>query len=180
MLGGLICLGLLLVTPAHAGLLCTVFKYCLYEGVPFTIKVVDKETGSPLPNVHALAEWLQQGRFGAGGPVMVQDAVSGPDGVLTFPAWGPLRGSPDGLLVYEAPVITLCGGCGPSARSALPGIRNPVSSSGISSARSSKWKERGDELRPTRDGNPGPGRSFGVKIEFSSRDRQQLRNRNPG
>jgi hypothetical protein len=105
-LGGSICLGLLLVTPAHAGLLCTVFKYCLYEGVPFTIKVVDKETGSPLPNVHALAEWLQQGRFGAGGPVMVQDAVSGPDGVLTFPAWGPLRGSPDGLLVYEAPVIT--------------------------------------------------------------------------
>lgn len=38
---------------------------------------------------------------------MVQEAVSGLDGVLIFPAWGPLRGSTAGLVLNQDPVITL-------------------------------------------------------------------------
>lgn len=98
---------LLPARPAAADLLCSLFKHCFYEGVAFRITVVDKETGQPLADVHALAEWGQYGAFGRNGPLMVQDAVSGPDGVLAFPAWGPIRGSSEGLIVNEAPVITL-------------------------------------------------------------------------
>jgi hypothetical protein len=39
--------------------------------------------------------------------MMVQDATSGPDGVLRFPAWGSLRGSREGLNTPKAPVVTL-------------------------------------------------------------------------
>ena len=99
-------LGLLPARPAEANLLCSLFSYCLYEGVPFTIRVVD-QSGQPLADVHALAEWVQHGMYGMGGPLMVQDAVSGPDGVLAFPGWGPIRGSPDGLYLASDPLITL-------------------------------------------------------------------------
>jgi hypothetical protein len=68
---------------------------------------VDGETVKPLADVHALVEWNQYGYHGSGGPLMVQDAVSGPDGVLTFPAWGPMRGSSGGLELNQDPVITL-------------------------------------------------------------------------
>ena len=98
---------LLPARPAAADPLCSLFKYCFYEGVAFPITVVDKETGQPLADVHALAEWGQYGVYGTDGPVMVQDAVSGPDGVLAFPAWGPVRGSPDGLELASDPLITL-------------------------------------------------------------------------
>jgi hypothetical protein len=105
--GLLLGLGLLLpARPAEANVLCALFSYCLYEGVPFTIRVVD-QTGQPLAGVHALAEWVQWGMYGMGPPLMVQDAVSGPDGVLAFPAWGPIRGSPAGLVEASDPVITL-------------------------------------------------------------------------
>ena len=102
----LCCLGLLallLARPAEADVLCTLFNYCLYEGVAFTIRVVD-QNGQPLADVHALAECLDREHRT---PHMAQDAVSGPDGVLAFPAWGPLRGSPAGLIPGEDPVITL-------------------------------------------------------------------------
>jgi hypothetical protein len=100
------CLGLLallLARPAEADVLCTLFSYCRYEGVAFTIRVVD-QNGQPLAGVHALAEWLDRQHAT---PHMAEDAVSGPDGVLAFPAWGPLRGSPVGLIPGEDPVITL-------------------------------------------------------------------------
>ena len=103
LLWGLGLRALLLARPAEADVLCTLFSYCLYEGVAFTIRVVD-QNGQPLAGVHALAEWLDRQHAT---PHMAEDAVSGPDGVLAFPAWGPLRGSPVGLIPGEDPVITL-------------------------------------------------------------------------
>lgn len=92
---------------AHAGIMCSWFSRCLYESPGFQIQVVDKETGQPIADVHALAEWVQYGFHGRNGPLMVQDAVSGPDGVLTFPAWGPIRGPRAGLYINSDPVVTL-------------------------------------------------------------------------
>jgi hypothetical protein len=91
----------------EAGIMCNWFGRCLYESPGFSFKVVDKETGQPLADVHALAEWVQHGYHGRNGPLMVQDAVSGPDGVLRFPAWGPLRGTQAGLVINSDPVLTL-------------------------------------------------------------------------
>src|SRR5215475_2848681 len=86
---------------------CTVFGQCFYESPGFRIRVVDKEMGQPLEGVHALAEWQRYGPHGFNGPLMAQDAVSAPDGWLTFPAWGPLRGSASGLVINTDPGITL-------------------------------------------------------------------------
>ena len=81
---------------------------CTFEGLPFTLTVVDAETRQPLADVHALAEWRIFGPGGRlDGPLMVQDAVSGGDGVLSFPGWGPIQGPPDGLGIGDDPVITL-------------------------------------------------------------------------
>lgn len=99
--------GLLAPLPAEANLLCKWFGRCLYESPGFRIIVVDKETGQPLADVHALAEWVQHGSHGRAGPLMVQDAVGGPDGVITFPAWGPERGYRLGLKLNLDPAITL-------------------------------------------------------------------------
>jgi len=101
-------LGMLLGSePAECGIMCTWFGRCLYESPGFQITVVDKETGQPLADVHALAEWVQHGYHGRNGPLMVQDAVSGPDGVLMFPGWGPIPGSRAGLVINSDPVVTL-------------------------------------------------------------------------
>ncbi|MGH7207863.1 MAG: hypothetical protein ACREIL_00615 [Nitrospiraceae bacterium] len=67
---------------------------------------MDKETGQPIVDAHALAEWQLYGYYGRNGPLMVQDAVSQADGVLTFPAWGPLRGSRAGLVINSDPVVS--------------------------------------------------------------------------
>jgi hypothetical protein len=80
---------------------------CSYEGASFTITVVDAETRRPLGGVHALAEWQLYGFHGFNGPLMVQDVVSGPDGALKFPAWGPVPGPPVGLVNPLDPVVTL-------------------------------------------------------------------------
>jgi hypothetical protein len=80
---------------------------CKFEGVAFSVTIVDADSGKPLPNVHVLAEWLMIGGSGrTNGPVMVLDAVSGVDGVVRFPAWGPVDGSVLGLDVGQDPVIT--------------------------------------------------------------------------
>jgi hypothetical protein len=81
---------------------------CTFEALPFKFKVVDAETHQPLADVHALAEWQMHGTGGRpNGPLMVLDAVSGPDGLLSFPGWGPLQGPWLGLVIGYAPVITL-------------------------------------------------------------------------
>ncbi len=78
----------------------------VYESPGFRIRIVDKETGQPLEGIHALAEWYQYADRGTG-VFMAQDAVSGPDGVLVFPPWGPFRGYHSGLILQYDPVITL-------------------------------------------------------------------------
>lgn len=93
--------------PVGAEFLCKTFGRCLYEGTAFRFTVVDKETNQPLADVHALAEWILHGRHGRNGPLMVQDAVSGLDGVISFPAWGPIPGPRLGLILNHDPVITL-------------------------------------------------------------------------
>ena len=98
---------LLFVTPVGSYLACGALGHCPYEGMPFRFTVVDAETGQPLPEVHALAEWVLEGFHGVNGPLMVQDAASGPDGVIAFPAWGPLTGPPAGLRIRLDPAITL-------------------------------------------------------------------------
>jgi hypothetical protein len=99
--------GLLVPRPAGAEILCKWFAHCLYESPSFQLTVADKETGKPLADVHALAEWVQYGPHGRNGPLMVLDAVSGPDGVLAFPAWGPLQGTRYGIYLNHDPVLTL-------------------------------------------------------------------------
>jgi hypothetical protein len=69
--------------------------------------VVDAETKQPLADVFALAEWVLHGPHGRNGPVMVQDAVSGADGWMRFPPWGPAEGYRSGLVLNHDPVITL-------------------------------------------------------------------------
>ena len=100
-------ISLLTVTTAHANPICNWFGYCLYESPGFSIKVVDQNTGQPLADVHALAEWTQYGFHGSGGVLIAQDAVSAADGVLKFPAWGPTRGSSRGLVLNQDPVVSL-------------------------------------------------------------------------
>src|SRR5919198_3679602 len=94
---------------AHADQPCEVVPLpCTFEALPFTFAVVDAETRQPLADVHALAEWQGHGAGGRlDGPLMVLDAVSGHDGVLRFPAWGPIEGPATGIGVGRDPVITL-------------------------------------------------------------------------
>jgi hypothetical protein len=81
---------------------------CTFEAQPFKIRVVDTETREPLADVHALAEWQVHGAGGRlNGPLMTLDAVSGPDGWLSFPGWGPVQGSFLGLGIGRDPLITL-------------------------------------------------------------------------
>jgi len=81
---------------------------CTFEGMPFTLTVIDAETRKPLADVHALAEWQIHGAGGRlNGPLMVLDATSGPDGALAFSGWGPVDGSVMGLGIGRDPVITL-------------------------------------------------------------------------
>jgi hypothetical protein len=93
--------------PAAADFMCTVFGDCDYESPGFQFVVTDRETGRPLADVHALAEWIRYGRHGSGGPLIAQDAVTGEDGVARFAPWGPVRGAPMGLVLNADPLVTL-------------------------------------------------------------------------
>ena len=106
-IGLLLVVGLLVPRAAEANILCRWFGYCVYESPGFRIAVVDRETGQPLADVHALAEWQMYGGHGRNGPLMVQDTVSGRDGLLTFPAWGPTRAPSVGLVLNHDPVVSL-------------------------------------------------------------------------
>jgi hypothetical protein len=65
-----------------------------YEGQAFHLIAVEGETGRPLADVHAVAEWIHEKRPGLLGPLLAQAAVSGADGRLSFPGWGPMPGGP--------------------------------------------------------------------------------------
>jgi hypothetical protein len=94
---------------ARAGQPCEVVPMpCTFEALAFQFKVIDAEGGQPLADVHALAEWQMEGAGGGlDGPLMVLDAVSGPDGMLSFPGWGPIQGPVTGIGIGRDPVITL-------------------------------------------------------------------------
>lgn len=98
---------LIAADPANSGVLCRWFGRCVYESPGFRIVVTDRETGHPLPDVHALAEWQMYAAGRLNGPLMVQDTVSDADGLLTFPAWGPIQGAREGLVISSNPVVTL-------------------------------------------------------------------------
>jgi len=85
--------------------LCPHIVACQYEAPAFTIRVVDQETGQPLADVHAIAAWLVYGR--RWGVLMLLEAVSGPDGQLSFPAWGPLKSGVEGMVSRRDPIISL-------------------------------------------------------------------------
>ena len=93
--------------PAEANVLCRWIGVCLYLSRGFDITVVDGESGQPLPGVYAWAEWVQYAAHGTNGPLMIQEATSGADGRLTFPAWGPTRGSGAGLDLGSDPAVIL-------------------------------------------------------------------------
>jgi hypothetical protein len=93
--------------PAEANPFCRWVGLCLYMSPGFELTVVDAETGTPLPEVYAWAEWVQHGAHGIGGPLVVQDGFSGADGRFTFPRWGPRFGSRGGLLLGTDPAVIL-------------------------------------------------------------------------
>src|SRR3972149_5902029 len=91
-IGLLLLVGLLVPRLAEANILCRWFGYCVYESPGFRIAVADRETGRPLADVPGLAEWQMYGPQGRNGPLMVQDAVTGSDGVIApWTISGPLR-----------------------------------------------------------------------------------------
>jgi ELWxxDGT repeat protein len=82
-------------------------QYPCFESPGFAIRVVDRETAQPLSGVHGLAEWIVDGGWGGRRIFMAQDAVSGLDGRLVFPAWGPFRGYEPGMAFQMDPAVTL-------------------------------------------------------------------------
>lgn len=105
-MGSLLLLALAWPSPVRADggtMLCRMLLQCYWESPPFTIRVIDKDTGRPLADVHGLAVWMIYSVGSATQAVFMQDAVSGPDGVLRFAGWGPLRGYQE----LERPFITL-------------------------------------------------------------------------
>jgi hypothetical protein len=87
--------------------LCPHLVACQYEAPAFTIRVVDQQTGQPLADVHAIAAWLVYGFHGRRGILMALEAVSGPDGQLSFPAWGPKESGTEGMVGGRDPIISL-------------------------------------------------------------------------
>jgi hypothetical protein len=98
---------LLTVRPCEANVLCRWTGICLYLSRGFEITVVDAANDSPLAGVFAWAEWIQYAAHGTNGPLVVQEATSGTDGRLAFPAWGPRRGSAAGLDLGADPGLLL-------------------------------------------------------------------------
>ena len=54
--------------------LCPHIVACEYEAPPFTIRVVDKQTGQALANVHGIATWIAYGGPRRRWPLMVLEA----------------------------------------------------------------------------------------------------------
>ncbi len=106
-LGWLLGLTVLTTAWAQSDPLCPYIGGCEYEAPAFSIRVVDQETGQPLPDVHAMAVWNQYGPHGNNGPVMALDAVSDAEGVISFPAWGKVRGGSTGMIPGEDPGVSL-------------------------------------------------------------------------
>jgi hypothetical protein len=103
----LIVLGLAAPARAQAYVLCSWLAICPYGSPGFTLTAVDAESGSPLADVYAWAEWVQYGGHGLNGPIMIQEARAGADGRLVFPWWGPRFGYRSGLDIGSDPAVIL-------------------------------------------------------------------------
>ena len=104
-LGSVLLLSLLLLGAAGPDSIRCALRWTCYQSPGFRLTVIDAETGQPVPDVHVLATWERDGpRHPA--PFLAIDGVTGLDGVVTFPAWGPfveaLR-----LDLVKSPLITL-------------------------------------------------------------------------
>jgi hypothetical protein len=99
--------GLLAPTSADAYMLCSLLRICPYMSPGFTMTVVDADSGKPVADVYAWAEWVQYANHGLNGPLMIQEAVSTADGRLVFSWWGPRLGSRAGLSIGSDPAVIL-------------------------------------------------------------------------
>ena len=102
-----IALGLVAPAQAEAYVLCNWLAICPYGSPGFTLTVVDAESGNPLADVYAWAEWVQYGGHGLNGPIMIQEAQASGDGRLVFPWWGPRFGYRSGLDIGSDPAVIL-------------------------------------------------------------------------
>ena len=102
-----IALGLVAPARAEAYVLCSWLALCPYGSPGFTLTVVDTESGNPLADVYAWAEWVQYGGHGLNGPIMIQEAQASADGRLVFPWWGPRFGYRSGLDIGSDPAVIL-------------------------------------------------------------------------
>lgn len=87
--------------------LCPHIIACKYEAPAFNIRIVEDKTGQPLAEVHAIATWVVYGGPRRRGLLMVLEAVSGPDGVLSFPSWGPIYAAVEGVMPGSDPMISV-------------------------------------------------------------------------
>jgi hypothetical protein len=99
--------GLLSPTRADAYMLCSFLGICPYFSPGFSLTVVDAESGKPVADVYAWAEWVQYANHGLNGPIMIQEATSDAAGRLTFPWWGPRLGYRSGLDIGADPAVIL-------------------------------------------------------------------------
>src|SRR5262245_50678365 len=93
--------------PAHAEahMLCRWLAICPYMSPGFTLTVVDAESGKPVADVYAWAEWVQHANHGLNGPLVIQEATSDGAGRLIFPWWGPRFGYRSGLDIGADPAV---------------------------------------------------------------------------
>jgi hypothetical protein len=103
----MVLVGLLAPTTADAYMLCSLLRICPYMSPGFTMTVVDADSGKPVADVYAWAEWVQYANHGLNGPLMIQEAVSTADGRLVFSWWGPRLGSRAGLNIGADPAVIL-------------------------------------------------------------------------
>jgi len=100
-------LGLLSPTRVDAHILCSFIGVCPYFSPGFTLTVVDAESGKPVADVYAWAEWVQNASHGLNGPIMIQEATSDEAGRVSFPWWGPRFGYRAGLDIGADPAVIL-------------------------------------------------------------------------
>jgi hypothetical protein len=99
--------GLLAPARVEAYMLCGLLGICPYISPGFTLTVVDAESGKPVGDVYAWAEWVQYANHGLNGPIMIQEAQASADGRLVFPWWGPRFGYRSGLDIGSDPAVIL-------------------------------------------------------------------------
>jgi hypothetical protein len=81
-----------------------------YSADPLTARIVDADSGAPLPGVNVVAGWEMKGGLEGGnvvGWVMVMEAVSDAEGKISFPGWGPKEWDGGGGMGPGSPLLLL-------------------------------------------------------------------------